>query len=374
MSLAAGSSEESEVEADSGRERERERERESDEQDGSQSLITQRARQQQQQQPQIDPELDNVDRATRYLLHYFSIHVAPATAVIDRGFNGYRDLILPLAETDPLVCKVISVVSTQHMSSRFGHQCTLETTSDTYSELIRDLIIRSHHRPPYTDQSSIVALLLLHLREIISGSDDFKLVYGSLRTLLNAAKDGFVFEYPYSQLGEFLKIQILRVRLFAEALFDETYGAQFLLTYGERCFEFLRFCLRLHPEHQELVANLYELIALACKIYVQRATYNPMVHETAPLIERCKTLSEKVDRYGDITGHHLLGWSYFVVAAESSTADHRVYWMNRLKALHGRTGAPNILKGIEQIQKIWNLKSAIRWTSLLGGPSQALIM
>ena len=81
-----------------------------------------------------------------------------------------------------------------------------------------------------------------------------------------------------------------------------------------------------------------------------------------------------MDGYAGIMGHYLLGWSYFILAAESSTARHREFWIDRLRILHRNTGSRNILRAIEQAQRIWAVQSEVRWTTLLGGPTQALIM
>ena len=127
--------------------------------------------------------------------------IAPVTAVVDRGFNGYRDLILPFAEFDPFVRKAVVLVSKQHISLHFA----VDVVSDinAYNELIQGLIARSHCQ----DISSMTVLLLLHIREVISGSSNFKLVYSSLRALVNAAAQS---PGDSSQLTEFVNIQILR--------------------------------------------------------------------------------------------------------------------------------------------------------------------
>ncbi|PYH89223.1 hypothetical protein BO71DRAFT_403245 [Aspergillus ellipticus CBS 707.79] len=315
----------------------------------------------------VQPSIDHLDGRARYLLHHFANHIAPGLSVIDRGFNGYRDLILPLSDTDPLVCKAILVVSEQH-SSQTGRGAFL--ISDTYTGLIHDLISRSH-QVGLEDQSSTIALLLLHIREIISGGEDFKLLYTSLRTLFPISGANVSQASP---LEAFLSAQVFRFQLFAEALLNESHGARFLLTHCEGCLEFLRYCLRLHPDQGDLIATLHKLIKLACRTYVERAMLNPPAHDMIPLIERGKRLAETLDVYTDMIGDYLLGWPYFVMAAESSTACHREFWIQQLYTLHQRTGSRNILKGVQQVWEIWAARSDVRWTSLLGGPTQTLVM
>ncbi|KAM5356793.1 hypothetical protein ACJ41O_003439 [Fusarium nematophilum] len=315
-----------------------------------------------------------------------SNHIAQLIAVINLGFNGYRDLVLPQAETDPLVRKAIVVIVEQHLSLQNRTTVSLDPTA--YSSLVRDLIARSNKCAPQDDESALTVLLLLHIREMISGSDNFKLVYGSLRVVVNALQESL--DPLSSDMRKFLTMQILRyvnpmlrngalshtgrVCLFGESLFNETNGAHFIQSQRQACLEFIRWCLQLHPELEGLLAQLLDLTTWACDIYVQRAIFNPPAETTVPMIEMFKQSLEEVDAYIDIVGRHLLAWPYFIVAAESSTADHRDFFLDKLVSLYNKTGCWNILRAIDQVKEIWASQSSIRWTSLLGGPTQALIM
>ncbi|KAL6352561.1 hypothetical protein LRP88_13026 [Fusarium phalaenopsidis] len=155
---------------------------------------------------QIDGGLDHIDGKTRFSLQYFSNHIANLIAVINLGFNGYRDLVLPQAEIDPLVRKAIVVIVEQHLSLQNGTTVSLDPTA--YSSLVRDLITRSQRCAPQDDESALTVLLLLHIREMISGSPNFKLVYGSLRVVVNALGQGL--DAMASELRKFVEMQILR--------------------------------------------------------------------------------------------------------------------------------------------------------------------
>ncbi|KAH7198747.1 uncharacterized protein B0J16DRAFT_45236 [Fusarium flagelliforme] len=150
--------------------------------------------------------LDHVDPKSRFCLGYFSNNIAQLIAVINMGFNGYRDLVLPRAETDPLVRKAVLLVVEQHLSLQHGTSVSLDPSA--YGSIVRELISRSHQCAPQDDDSALTALLLLHIREMISGSDNFKLIYGSLRVVVNAlAAKG---DGKTSDLRRFLQMQILR--------------------------------------------------------------------------------------------------------------------------------------------------------------------
>ncbi|KAF5577157.1 trehalase [Fusarium pseudocircinatum] len=318
----------------------------------------------------IDWGLDHVDPKSRFCLGYFSNNIAQLIAVINMGFNGYRDLVLPRAETDPLVRKAVLLVVEQHLSLQNGTAISLDPVA--YGSLVRELIMRSHQCAPQDDDSALTALLLLHIREMISGSDNFRLIYGSLRVVVNAlAKNA---GEGTSDLRRFLQMQILRVCLFGESLFNETNGVHFIQAQQQACLEFITWCDRFHPELKDLLSQLASLTTWACDIYVQRAIFNPPPSETVPMIERFKQSLGQVDAYVDIVGRHLLAWPYFIVAAESSTPDHREFFLDKLVKLHNTTGCWNLLRAIDQVKEIWASQSSIRWTSLLGGPTQAFIM
>ena len=134
-----------------------------------------------------------------------SSHVASVGAVIDLGFNGYRDLILPMAENDQLVRQAIVAVSDQHLASQSGRRLMEQTV---YGDLLRHLISRSRRFHPWQDEPTLTALLLLHIREMIGGSGDFHLLYGSLRTIVNSS--GFDLVDARFPIGRFVQIQVWR--------------------------------------------------------------------------------------------------------------------------------------------------------------------
>ncbi|RFN44289.1 acriflavine sensitivity control protein acr-2 [Fusarium flagelliforme] len=314
--------------------------------------------------------LDHVDPKSRFCLGYFSNNIAQLIAVINMGFNGYRDLVLPRAETDPLVRKAVLLVVEQHLSLQHGTSVSLDPSA--YGSIVRELVSRSHQCAPQDDDSALTALLLLHIREMISGSDNFKLIYGSLRVVVNAlAAKG---DGKTSDLRRFLQMQILRVCLFGESLFNETNGVHFIQAQQRACLEFITWCESVHPELKPLLSQLANLTTLACDIYVQRAIFNPPPEATVHRIEEFKQSLNEIDAYVDIVGRHLLAWPYFIIAAESSTEDHRTFFLEKLVSLHSKTGCWNLLRAVEQVKEIWASQGEVRWTSLLGGPTQAFIM
>ncbi|KIV85958.1 hypothetical protein PV11_01606 [Exophiala sideris] len=211
-------------------------------------------------------------------------------AVIDRGFNGYRDLILPLAEYDSLVQKAVVVAATEHLSSKLARHVL--PNPNAYNGVLCGLRLRSQTMVPYKDDISMTTLLLLLLCEMISGGDKFTQIYGIMRGLIRSA--GVQLEFSPSRLGRFVEIQTLRVQLIAESLFNEAEGSNFVHVQLEKCLEFLRYCQSFHPEHSVLMSLLFDVMTQACRLYVLRASTDPPLCDTVQLVEDFKQVAEKV--------------------------------------------------------------------------------
>lgn len=135
-----------------------------------------------------------------------SVHIAPIVAVIDKGFNGYRDLILPMSESDKLVRMIIVTTSAQHLSISLGG--VLVPHRDAKSNILQELRQRAEDNVLDRDAGSVTALLLLLVCEIVTGGTDFNLISSSLQALLRATESSS--PCPDNQLLGFVKIQIFR--------------------------------------------------------------------------------------------------------------------------------------------------------------------
>jgi hypothetical protein len=119
---------------------------------------------------------------------------------------------------------------------------------------------------------------------------------------------------------------------------------------------------------------LFAAVTLACEDYIRRACFDPPSYEAAHLIETFRQLVQQVKSYDNVVRQNLLAWPYFVMAAESSTQEDRQFFLNELQSLYETTGYRTALRGVETIQNMWRAELNIRWTSLLGGYDQFLIM
>lgn len=119
---------------------------------------------------------------------------------------------------------------------------------------------------------------------------------------------------------------------------------------------------------------LFAAVTLACEAYIRRACFDPPSYEAAHLIKTFRELVQRVKSYGNVVGQNLLAWSYFVMAAESSTKEDRDFFLDELQSLYRTTGYRSALRGVETIRSMRRTGLNIRWTSLLGGYDQFLIM
>jgi hypothetical protein len=64
----------------------------------------------------IQPWIAPLSSEARMLFSYFSEAVAPVMVVLDTRFNGYRELVLPMAFEDEVLRRAVGVVAAQHLS------------------------------------------------------------------------------------------------------------------------------------------------------------------------------------------------------------------------------------------------------------------
>jgi hypothetical protein len=64
----------------------------------------------------VQPWIAPLSAEARMLFSYFSEAVAPVMVVLDTASNGYRELFLPMALEDEVLCRAVGVVAAQHLS------------------------------------------------------------------------------------------------------------------------------------------------------------------------------------------------------------------------------------------------------------------
>lgn len=278
--------------------------------------------------------------------------------VLDGRFNGYRDLILPLACEDSLVGKAVSVVSMYHLASR---RPEMQVQADAgFQAVIAQLRERTSWRPNLLDISAWTTIVVLLTGETITGGTNFPSLFKMLQHLAEAdSKSGHD-----SVMHSFLREQTRMMTLFAQPLLGETAG---IMTLGrhqpDTYFDFISNAAVFFPQLSSQIDMYKSAIRRACNLYLARVTRGSPHSETVADLEVLKTLCERI--HPSNPGHHTLVWVYFVAAAESSTLGHRQFFTLRLQEVFSRTRFNNIPAALMALDELWRVQHERRWTEML---------
>lgn len=277
--------------------------------------------------------------------------------VADSPFNGYRNLLLPLACEDELVRATICVASLDLLAQKQPH---LQRKAELgLQRILNQLRKRTSARNDLVDLSAWAAVILLLTAETITGGANLPYLFKILQHL-EAANTS---HGKMSVMHTFLAEQTRMMTLFAQPLLDETSGALALQQRSDLSMDFISNVAIFLPELSKELEIYSAAINIACSLYITRASKNPPHSDTIPDVERLKSLCQPVSP--STPGHHTLVWVYFIAAAESSTLEHRQFFSDRLRQVYSCTGFHNIPIALDALQTIWRMQGARRWTSLL---------
>ncbi|KAJ4299486.1 hypothetical protein N0V90_004731 [Kalmusia sp. IMI 367209] len=250
---------------------------------------------------------------------------------IDDSSNGWRELILPIALEDEVVMDAVVTASAYHVSANFDAALSLGPSS--FTKAVDGLMKRQDFKSlkPLTNGFSVIAILVLLVSVMVTGCSDFPVLFKMLKSAIEAMmENGGSGSY---ELDEFLRRQFRKFH-----------------TYGE-------------PMHAVSLQNVRSQIEQAYNIYLLRALGNLDPLSSMQLVEQFKRTAEEYP--GTTLGHHVLIWATFIVAAESSTQEHRAFLIERLRTFHTISKFENNLKAISLLQVIWENESEPKWTNLL---------
>lgn len=114
-------------------------------------------------------------------------HIAPELVVIDDKRNNWRHLVLQIARVDSMVRDAVLSAAASHHSSIFGDP--VHRSNAIYARAIHRLQKRtfSGYQNPHTNQTTLLALLVLLTTVMVNGSSDFPLLFSMLETALRSA-------------------------------------------------------------------------------------------------------------------------------------------------------------------------------------------
>ena len=115
------------------------------------------------------------------------------------------------------------------------------------------------------------------------------------------------------------------------------------------------------PQAARSVVKCY---SLARDIYLRRATSSGNFRASSD-----RELNELADAVKFFkpggTGEHLLGWVYFIGAAESTSEKHRRFFKARFEDLFPRAGYGYVPKGAQLLEALWQQSRKKNWTTVL---------
>ncbi|KAL3299233.1 acriflavine sensitivity control protein acr-2 [Colletotrichum asianum] len=326
-----------------------------------------------------------------------SDHIAGEMGAIDGLHNGWRHLVLPIAHLDQLVLNsVLTVASFHRYGQRLSQSKNLDVRDDSlpappglsyqlstnanppasqlYAWTIADLQRRDLG---HSDQSSrlsiLIAILVLLVAVMVTGSDDFPLLL--FESALEAI--GGVDSLGEDELSRFIVRQVHKMRVYAAPLINEQWGITTLSTHQNitQAFECIRHCSQHQPEHYSITSLVMSLIQQSYDIYLDQARRDilsaasdsdsfPQFAESICRVQRFKETFESFP--ADSPGKQVLIWATFMAASDSVLEEHKSFFREVFASFYKRSGFENLRKGIDQLERVWKRRAlGDRWISLL---------
>ncbi|KAJ9604731.1 hypothetical protein H2200_010845 [Cladophialophora chaetospira] len=293
--------------------------------------------------------------------------IAPEMVVIDDTHNGWRHLIIPIAHSDELVREAVLSASAFHFSANIKAQVFDANT--IYAKVIRSLRQRQNlDACDMTErQNVLLALLVLLVTVMVNGSSDFPTIFQLLESAVLAV--GGEDALTRDELGVFLVRQIRKFRGYAAPFLSQERGVARLrltasskqaATEGWDCF---KSYYSIYPQHARQLSLIYELNQQACDIYVRRASIGPDPTASIEAVNRFIQTLEMLPHGSP--GEHILVFSIFLVALESTLPEHREHLANTLLRHRGRNGFANITAALEYVRARWSGNTTQDWTESL---------
>lgn len=160
-----------------------------------------------------------------------------------------------------------------------------------------------------------------------------------------------------------IKLTNPRLRAYAAPLLSQEEGIDTLSTEASQGFECLYYYRDLYPDHKNWLSSISNIIRQARRIYLKRALAGPEAPPFTDLVEQFKCTLESIP--SGALGEHVLVWSTFLAASESSMPEHRQFFSEVLLKHHRRNGFLNIPAAMKNLQHIWARQGCVSWTTLL---------
>ena len=321
--------------------------------------------------------------------------IAWIMVAFDHGFNGYRDIVLPLAYQDELVQRAVSVTAAFHLAHR--EPGLLPHAESGRAAIIAKLRFNAMNEgaDKVFNLSTWITIILLLVGETITGSTEFPQLFAMLATMLKQENLSesippntyhFILQQtkmcvPISSIPEIITTTNLsssqhRFQLFTPPLLDMSQGLETLKgdlsTYTDHLFQFPTT-----PSTPASISHSISIIQTA--IHITRTIYlQQALHDVPPsaLSGSLELLRQTVLPITvDTPGMHTLVWVYFVAAASTSESRHRMFFADRLVEVWGRTRMGSIVVALQRLERIWEVqRESGGWVRNLGVVDPVLII
>jgi len=300
--------------------------------------------------------------------------------------NGYRDLILPLAHSDPLVQRAVMVVSALHLGAQqdqLRQQAEMGRAA-ILARLRQDVM--GGNVDDVLNVSTWATILILLVGETVTGSSDFVHLFSMLRSLMSLQNGDLLGSHGLSTFLDYqrrLYVSLIKSKLRRSIIYptpklaaNVRFTTRFLFmtppllgaiepiepwsTSEDLYFEFFGLSPAMERAHRHNVAIIKEAFKLVHTLTMQQNNAllpDAVVNTTLNLL---RTLIVPITK--TTPGAHTLVWVYFIAAAESRTSGDRSFFSQRLGELYeiGRFG--NIPVALATLDRIWTLDLRKRWT------------
>ncbi|KAH7154665.1 hypothetical protein DER46DRAFT_628499 [Fusarium sp. MPI-SDFR-AT-0072] len=309
-----------------------------------------------------------------------SENIAGEMIAIDGPHNGWRHLVLPIADHDELVMDAVLAVSLFHKPEILQDiSLAVRPEEEYYARAIHGLQERSQLRDynQLTRHSIILAILLLLTAVMVNGSSDFPILFGMLQSAIDAI--GGDMELGSGGTAEFLSRQIRKIKVYAAPLLSEQTGIDIISSETEvnKMFECFHHCMENSPQHYHSLELVPVLVRQACDIYLNQVVFNTRTQSTPQIrarrvIESIRRVQRFIDTFEALPengpGKQVLIWACFIAALDCRLADHKEFFSEFFLKNYARSGFKNLTLGLDALHKLWALESEDRWGLLLPEP------
>ncbi|VUC30677.1 unnamed protein product [Clonostachys rosea] len=318
--------------------------------------------------------------------------IAGEMVAIDGPYNGWRNLVLPMAHADELVMNAVLTSAAFHLTIQgrqnwhagAGFPCLPNpcvSKDQLRPEYLYNLTIKGLQRTRDSvgsdhevQKTVLMTILILLATTMINGGEEFPALFEMMQAVTMVL--GGEEQIGGSDLGDFMIRQVRnidrtgRMRVYAAPHISEKTGFGVMSSQPDwdQIFECLRYCSQSQPTAQAPIRNV---VQQAHDIYLRQVRRDPRISNSVESIEesvhRLERFKKTLQAFPkDAPGSNSLVWATFIAASDCTLQEHKEFFVDVIMQHFHRSRFGNLLKGIRHLQYVWAQRSeGARWTNLL---------